>query len=108
MAMWLLPMPVILMGTGSCSGGGMGRMSDMLCPAPMDLHCADAWSAPKARRAARKNADERDAARLRDEGKRKHRMEEIVSETSIGGHPQKSAGRGKGLRAKGGPVAALD
>jgi hypothetical protein len=29
MEMWLLPMPVILIGAGSCSGGGTGFMSGM-------------------------------------------------------------------------------
>src|SRR5208282_3978818 len=86
MAMWLLPMPVILMGTGSCSGGGMGCMSDILCPAPMDVHCADAWSAPRGRRAARKNADENTAARRKGEGKQEHRMQEIVSDVSMDEH----------------------
>src|SRR5664279_3163151 len=32
MGMWLLPMPVILRGTGSLSGGGISRMAPMSWP----------------------------------------------------------------------------
>jgi fused signal recognition particle receptor len=57
---------------------------------------------------ARKNADENTAGRRKGEGKLEHRMEEIVSDVSMDEHPQKSACRRKGLRSKGGSMAALD
>jgi hypothetical protein len=40
MVMWLLPMPVILTGTGIFSGGVIARMSLMSCPAIDDAACA--------------------------------------------------------------------
>jgi hypothetical protein len=84
-------------------------MSAMECPGPMDLHCADVWRAPRARRAARRNADETTAARRKDDGKQEHRMEEIVSDGPMDGHSKNGRAKTDGsLRGNGGALAALD